>query len=247
MADIPVSEDYDLDLLDEHLSSAELADDAMMLSELDGYLTAVAIAPTPIPPNEWLPEIWGEGGPPFAGAREAGAVIAAIMGLYNDNLTALADQGRPFEPLFIIDRDGSTFADIWAQGFVRGVALRLEEWRPSFEDQAVFDAYAPIMALSTEPDELPEVSAKQRDKISRGAARLFPGHIAKIQAFWRSKGLGPASAPPPRTRPSPKSTFIAEQQAAWAEEFGARRTSKVGRNDPCLCGSGKKYKHCCGA
>ena len=22
---------------------------------------------------------------------------------------------------------------------------------------------------------------------------------------------------------------------------------KVGRNDPCPCGSGKKYKHCCGA
>ena len=21
---------------------------------------------------------------------------------------------------------------------------------------------------------------------------------------------------------------------------------KVGRNDPCTCGSGKKYKHCCG-
>jgi len=21
---------------------------------------------------------------------------------------------------------------------------------------------------------------------------------------------------------------------------------KVGRNDPCPCGSGKKYKHCCG-
>ncbi|MDD3808043.1 MAG: SEC-C metal-binding domain-containing protein [Candidatus Pacebacteria bacterium] len=23
-------------------------------------------------------------------------------------------------------------------------------------------------------------------------------------------------------------------------------TKKVGRNDPCPCGSGKKYKHCCG-
>ncbi|MCD8388130.1 MAG: SEC-C domain-containing protein [Bacteroidales bacterium] len=22
--------------------------------------------------------------------------------------------------------------------------------------------------------------------------------------------------------------------------------AKVGRNDPCPCGSGKKYKHCCG-
>jgi preprotein translocase subunit SecA len=25
-----------------------------------------------------------------------------------------------------------------------------------------------------------------------------------------------------------------------------RKTPKVGRNDPCPCGSGKKYKHCCG-
>lgn len=23
------------------------------------------------------------------------------------------------------------------------------------------------------------------------------------------------------------------------------RASKVGRNDPCTCGSGKKFKHCC--
>ncbi|OQX88703.1 hypothetical protein B6D60_01480 [candidate division KSB1 bacterium 4484_87] len=25
-----------------------------------------------------------------------------------------------------------------------------------------------------------------------------------------------------------------------------RETPKVGRNDPCPCGSGKKYKKCCG-
>ena len=25
-----------------------------------------------------------------------------------------------------------------------------------------------------------------------------------------------------------------------------RRVEKIGRNDPCPCGSGKKYKHCCG-
>ncbi|MEF9946501.1 MAG: SEC-C metal-binding domain-containing protein [Lachnospiraceae bacterium] len=25
-----------------------------------------------------------------------------------------------------------------------------------------------------------------------------------------------------------------------------RKEKKVGRNDPCPCGSGKKYKHCCG-
>ena len=26
-----------------------------------------------------------------------------------------------------------------------------------------------------------------------------------------------------------------------------RKTPKVGRNEPCPCGSGKKYKKCCGA
>ena len=26
-----------------------------------------------------------------------------------------------------------------------------------------------------------------------------------------------------------------------------RASPKIGRNDPCLCGSGKKYKTCCGA
>jgi uncharacterized protein YecA (UPF0149 family) len=26
-----------------------------------------------------------------------------------------------------------------------------------------------------------------------------------------------------------------------------RKGKKVGRNDPCPCGSGKKYKKCCGA
>jgi preprotein translocase subunit SecA len=32
-----------------------------------------------------------------------------------------------------------------------------------------------------------------------------------------------------------------------AETEGAVAATKVGRNDPCPCGSGKKYKKCCGA
>jgi hypothetical protein len=33
---------------------------------------------------------------------------------------------------------------------------------------------------------------------------------------------------------------------SMAESGGLQRTEKVGRNDPCPCGSGKKYKKCCG-
>jgi tetratricopeptide (TPR) repeat protein len=39
-----------------------------------------------------------------------------------------------------------------------------------------------------------------------------------------------------------------EEDPDSAPEQPVRRTQpKVGRNDPCPCGSGKKYKHCCGA
>jgi preprotein translocase subunit SecA len=30
------------------------------------------------------------------------------------------------------------------------------------------------------------------------------------------------------------------------EEEEGKRKKKIGRNDPCPCGSGLKYKHCCG-
>ena len=45
----------------------------------------------------------------------------------------------------------------------------------------------------------------------------------------------------------------AAAQAEGGGEVGAvtktivRETEKIGRNDPCPCGSGKKYKKCCGA
>jgi SEC-C motif-containing protein len=44
-----------------------------------------------------------------------------------------------------------------------------------------------------------------------------------------------------------------KQDGVWLYDEGTidakpivRSSPKVGRNDPCPCGSGKKYKHCCG-
>ena len=31
------------------------------------------------------------------------------------------------------------------------------------------------------------------------------------------------------------------------ENYNRIAGKKIGRNEPCICGSGKKYKHCCGA
>ena len=39
----------------------------------------------------------------------------------------------------------------------------------------------------------------------------------------------------------------AEPAAGAPRQAVVRQGPKVGRNDPCPCGSGKKYKKCCGA
>src|SRR3954468_16744056 len=40
--------------------------------------------------------------------------------------------------------------------------------------------------------------------------------------------------------------YVEWDSAGW-DEYTERRKMSVGRNDPCPCGSGKKYKKCCGA
>ncbi|MDD5604257.1 MAG: SEC-C metal-binding domain-containing protein, partial [Eubacteriales bacterium] len=44
---------------------------------------------------------------------------------------------------------------------------------------------------------------------------------------------------------------VAEPLAESHGDVSSKKTlvknAKVGRNDPCPCGSGKKYKKCCGA
>jgi preprotein translocase subunit SecA len=43
--------------------------------------------------------------------------------------------------------------------------------------------------------------------------------------------------------PSPMAQVAGRPNQRQPQRVG---TKKVGRNDPCPCGSGKKYKHCCG-
>ena len=54
----------------------------------------------------------------------------------------------------------------------------------------------------------------------------------------------PHHEPPPEARP--KATPMAFSHGDSAPEPKQRQNKKVGRNDPCPCGSGKKYKKCCG-
>ncbi len=53
--------------------------------------------------------------------------------------------------------------------------------------------------------------------------------------------------PPPPPEPIPPPQLVLNRSDEPASQQAQRQTDKVGRNDPCPCGSGKKYKKCHGS
>ncbi|MCS6306383.1 MAG: preprotein translocase subunit SecA [Nitrospira sp.] len=71
--------------------------------------------------------------------------------------------------------------------------------------------------------------------------RLF--HVQAV----RHEGEQPPPQQPVLSRPQPKLTLTRGEEPVAAPAPAHRAENKVGRNDPCPCGSGKKYKKCHGA
>jgi preprotein translocase subunit SecA len=58
---------------------------------------------------------------------------------------------------------------------------------------------------------------------------------------------GAEGAPSPDVAPDPVQVEASRGGSRGGKRKPVRAAKKVGRNDPCPCGSGKKYKKCCGA
>jgi uncharacterized protein len=215
----------DLEALDQFLMSDASPENCMQLSDLDGFLTGIAIGPELVKPSEWLPRIWGGEEPVFEGVEQARTVIGAIMGRYNEILRELDTDPEAYEPLFWEGPDGEVIATDWAEGFVEAIRLRPEAWRPLLEDREALVMLMPILALcgDAEGGSPLELDLEEDADLLAQAPELIPACVAGIDGFWKER----------RGRPKAGS--------------GRAKSAKVGRNDPCPCGSGRKHKRCCGA
>jgi len=82
-----------------------------------------------------------------------------------------------------------------------------------------------------------------RSASSMMAFENFLKNIPQQTQHQQASAFGGAAADPAGR----KASDVVSEAAAAAEKAKPVRTGpKVGRNDPCPCGSGKKYKHCCG-
>ncbi|OQW57648.1 MAG: hypothetical protein A4S17_12500 [Proteobacteria bacterium HN_bin10] len=219
--------DPDLDVIEAFLESGDAPEDAASLSELDGILTAVAIGPELIPPSEWLEVVWGEGSPSFDSAAQAERVLTAIMARYNEIIRTLESEPELFVPILYEDENGCLDATGWACGFMAGVGLRADAWDPFLRSRRHGEFLAPILALLPEaPDLFGDMPVADLAELQSDAIEFLPACVVYAHAHWRRKRRG---------------------QAGVVQNVELPLRVKVGRNEVCPCGSGKKFKKCCGA
>lgn len=222
-------EEQRLDRLSDLLNALPTENIAMTLSELDGYVTGLLTCPELIPPSEWLPQVWGETGEAhFATPNAADETIGAVMAHYNSLAEAMT-RSPWIEPIYEIDPNSDELLwEPWVDGFIRAMDLRPDAWE-GLLDRANEETQASLiflLALQDICNGISKFTDEKIDAIDLEAPKLIPNCLATILHQSRPELAGTAAANLP-----------------GMPHKGAPRP---GRNDPCSCGSGRKYKLCCG-
>lgn len=220
--------DEDLKFIDDMLEKYGHDDSVLDVSELDGFLTAVVSGPDMIPPSVWMPAIWGgeEHSPEWDSEAEFKRFLTLIMGHLNAIVDMLmSNDADAFEAIFKVNarsEEDIVIAEEWCFGYMRGVDLG--NWpKMTGEAQHALE----LIELHGREEHFDKLEALSLKEHQAQVARIEQG--AKIiHGYWLAKRehLRPKAPVRPLQRPIVSGP-------------------KVGRNDPCPCGSGKKYKQCC--
>jgi uncharacterized protein len=227
-------DDAELDELAEFLNRRTLSGHRMGMSMLDGYLTAIVSGPETIMPSEWLPAVWGEDqaedDASFSSVEEAQRMMKLLLRHMNEIVRNMEQDS--LAPIFLVkDGDEETlFPDLWCVGYAHGIALRPAAWEAIDSDEEgsaflmpIFALAAPLLHPNDDDDEEDDEDVGDElvpEEDRRKIAELIPDAALAINRFWKARRS--------------------------ATRTSARRRRALGRNNPCSCGSGKKFKKCCG-
>jgi len=214
--------DAELDRLGDFLKRCK-GGKAMNLEELDGFFAALIAAPETVMPSEYNREVFGgemSEVVEFSGLDEAQEIMNLMMRHWN-RIASTLYKGKIHVPLICEDEKGELHGNDWARGFMRGMQMRHDAWSELINDEKYGGSLTPMMVLYHEHDEDPKmrpepITPDKREKL----IALTAAGLANAYEYFRK-----------------------EREADLGE--ARRGTPKIGRNDPCPCGSGKKYKKCC--
>lgn len=220
------------------LAADERPEETLIYPELYGFLFAVCCAPEMTMPSDWMPLIFNAEEAGYADEAEAEMVMSGIMAVYNEvNDTVVSAEVCLPAWLEIISPPLENFDDeapltFWARGFLLGHDWLSEVWEHYLIEEMEAEFAACLMALTFfSGRELAEAYANEvgdEPVAIESLAGVTVDRLDMAMASYAQMG---------------RSIYLALQQQAQTPI--EREADKVGRNDPCSCGSGKKFKRCC--
>jgi uncharacterized protein len=219
----PLSEE-EFDRLDDILSVNE--DRGLTVEGLDGFFAALVCSPMVARPSEWMPVVWGGEAPAWATVDEAQEAVGLLMRMWNQVAESIDDGS--FSPLMTsgTDHEGNevTLPHPWCMGFVEGMRMHRGPWFDESNEE-LQELTLPIALIAWDAavmlGEVPESEERLTDEKLSEYTDLIPDVVQALRAYWMEHPvimpLTPEGIP------------------------------KLGRTDPCPCGSGKTFKNCHGA
>lgn len=225
---------------------SDRTENGLSLEHVDGFITALICSPRQITPEEYLPVLLGEAGLNVFADPDALTQFNSLFQQRWQQITealdapieSLTDPGA-LEPLIMdwkglldelsgaeraeLEADGlPEFGSVWAAGFLQVLDAWEADWTlpvDSKDEAFVDEMLEPFFVLVTPLDELTpeERNTRREDYVAMAIWSAY-----ELRDFWRDRGCATARTP-------------------------LQATDSPGRNAPCPCGSGKKFKHCCGA
>lgn len=226
------------------LSLAVEPGEALTYDEMLGFLFGVAITPDIVMPSEWLPKVLGEEMITVDSDVEANRLFKTLLRVVNELTARFQDNTLhfPFDLDALTDEMLGAIGD-WAYGLNEALRLRPDCW------------------LEYLPEAVPEKDEKDYDEELVTALAVIKGVARPDEAAERLtlKGAGEEERSENLLAtlfvmlPKAVSVVLDHAKALERERQEHLRQQpahplqlpKIGRNAPCPCGSGRKYKKCC--
>ena len=203
----------------ELLDAKSEAHNTMRCDEVQGFMMALLSGPDALNPTNWLPEILGEES--LFDAKERTEIERLVMAMAADMRMKLNEKILP-DLWFYEDEAGNPDFYTWCNAYLYALDIVPTDWFEAVDQEEFEDLFYPIMALGGiyDDEENGEVILHLNEKELIQLESDLPHVLLDIYWYWQA--------------------IINKPQTV------RRGGEKVGRNDPCPCGSGKKYKSCCG-
>jgi uncharacterized protein len=184
-----------------------------------GVFAAVVSTPQLRAPSEWLGLIKGDH--VFADLADAQRFTNGVMALYNEVVRSVTELGAHCCPPPEYHDAAREFCD----GFLRIAASDAAAIQVPDALRAILPIYAVAGVLEVE--KLAEALGDPPEQVLQRAREELADNVVALHAYWNAAREAEA------------------ERAAQAALPFRRATPKVGRNERCPCGSGKKFKKCC--